>query len=397
VGAGFSDAVLAELAGRLAALRRPEPPCGGKLPRSARHLWCEPRLVCEVRYLELTEDGMLRQPLFVRLRDDKLPEDCAREGAEPAASSPPPPPPPPPVEKKIAFTNLDKVFWPEDGYTKGDLVAYYRDVAPWLLPYLRDRPVVMTRYPDGIHGKSFFQKDAPGFAPGWLRTERIWSEHAAREIDYFVCEDAESLQYLANMGTIPLHVWASRVTDLARPDWCILDLDPKGAPLADVVRIARALRALCDEIELPSFVKTSGQAGLHVLVPLGGACTFEECKGLGELLARVVAGELPQIATVARAIPARGGRVYVDFLQNGHGKLLVAPLSVRPVAGAPVSMPLAWGEVTARLDPGRYTIRTALKKLEKGGDPMRGVLEARPDLPAALALLAERLARRGRG
>ena len=146
---------------------------------------------------------------------------------------------------------------------------------------------MLTRYPDGIAGKSFFQKDAPDFAPDWIRLERIWSEHAEREIDYFVCDDVETLLYVANLGSIPLHVWASRVAALERPDWCILDLDPKGAPFAHVVELALAIHALCDEIGLPDFIKTSGATGLHVLMPLGGQCTYAESRTLGEILARV--------------------------------------------------------------------------------------------------------------
>jgi len=171
--------------------------------------------------------------------------------------------------RELRLSNLDKVFWPADGFTKGDLVGYYEVIAEWLLPYLKDRPVVLTRYPDGIEGKSFFQKDAPPFVPEWLRTERMWSEETKRDIDYFVCDDEASLLYLANLGTIPLHVWGSRVASLELPDWCILDLDPKEAPFRHVVTVARAIHALCDEIELPCFIKSSGSTGLHVLLPLG--------------------------------------------------------------------------------------------------------------------------------
>jgi bifunctional non-homologous end joining protein LigD len=253
---------------------------------------------------------------------------------------------------------------------------------------------VLTRYPDGIHGKSFFQKDAPGFVPGWVRTERIWSEHAEREIDYFICDDADSLVYLANLGTIPIHVWSSRVTSLATPDWCILDLDPKGAPFAHVVEVAHAIRALCESVELDCFVKTSGATGLHVLLPLGRRCTYDQSRTLGELLARVIVDELPEIATIARSIAAREGRVYVDFLQNGHGKTIAGPFSVRPLPGATVSTPLAWKEVTAKLDPARFTIRTVLARMRrKKDDPVRPVLDRECDLVEVLTRLAARLER----
>jgi bifunctional non-homologous end joining protein LigD len=294
----------------------------------------------------------------------------------------------------VALTNVDKVFWPAEGYTKGDLLEYYRAIAPWALPYLKDRPLVLTRFPDGIEGKSFFQKDAPSWAPDWLRTEALWSEHGVREIHYFVCDSVEGLLYVANMGAIPLHVWSSRVANLARPDWCILDIDPKGAPFAGAVAIARSIRALCEEIALPSFVKTSGSEGIHVLVPLGGQMGFEQSRRLAELLAQVVVGELPEVATVERAPKKRGGKVYLDTLQNGHGKLLAAPFSARPLPAAPVSMPLRWSEVNARLDPRRFTIRNAVSRMKRlGADPLRGVLDTTPDLLGALDRLITRVGR----
>ena len=291
----------------------------------------------------------------------------------------------------MAITNPTKVFWPEDGYTKGDLIEYYRAVGPWILPYLADRPVVLTRYPDGIAGKSFFQKDAPGFVPDWIRTTRMWSEQAEREIDYFVCDDEASLLYVVNLGTIPLHVWASRTSSIDRPDWCVLDLDPKGAPFTDVVRVAQVTHRLCEEIGLPNFVKTSGSSGLHVLIPLGGQCRYDEARSLGELLARVIVAELPDIATITRQVSRRDGKVYVDYLQNGAGRLLVAPFSVRPLPGAPVSMPLRWSEVKVGLDIGRFTVRNAAERMRKlKRDPLRDVLKTVPDLGQALERLAER-------
>jgi bifunctional non-homologous end joining protein LigD len=399
VGSGFSQAQLAALERALAPLARDTPACHGPLPRARGQRWVEPELVCEVRYAERTRDGLLRQPVFLRLRDDKTAVEVDRLPPPEAARADPEGTPE--VERKVskkrevAFTNLEKTFWPDQGYTKGDLVSYYRAVAPWLLPYLRDRPLVMTRFPDGILGKSFFQKDAPAWAPAWLRTEMLWSEHGGREIRYFVCDDLESLLFVANLGTIPLHIWSSRVASLARPDWCILDLDPKGAPFAHVVRVARAIRALAEEIGLPTFAKTSGSAGLHVLVPLGGRLTFAQSRALAELLAGAIASQLPEIATTARPLRARGGRVYLDTGQNGHGKLLVSPFSVRPLPGAPVSMPLRWSEVGARLDPGRFTLRTAPARLRRLGDPLAPVLDLAPDLLGALERLATRARRRG--
>jgi len=398
-GSGFDAKLLTELSAKLEASVRPTAPVeAGPVPEGPDHVWVEPTLVVEVRYKEVTPDGLLRQPVFMRLRDDKEPKDCVIEGRgawgvgrdEPEVEMLPRPTPDAP-RPEVVFSNLNKVFWPDEGYTKGDLIEYYRSISPWLLPYLKDRPVVLTRYPDGIAGKSFFQKDAPGFIPEWLRTERMWSEDTQREIDYFVCDNLESLLYLANMGTIPLHVWGSRAATLEQPDWCILDLDPKDAAFAHVVKVARAAKDLCDEIEFPAFIKTSGSTGLHVMLPLARLVTYEQARQLGGLLARVIANELPDLATVTRQVGKRGGRVYLDYVQNGHGRLLVAPFSIRPLPGAPVSMPLEWREVTPKLDIRKFTIKNAparMKKLEQ--DPLLPVLDETPDLVAVLERLAER-------
>jgi bifunctional non-homologous end joining protein LigD len=396
VGSGLDDATVRALGAALAPLAVATPECQRAPAATREDRWVEPRLVAEVRYAEGTPDGRLRQPVFVRLRDDKgLAEIDGLPGRRRAAPAPrPEADPKPEPARSLALTNLDKVFWPEEGLTKGDLIAYYRAIAPWLLPYLKDRPLTLVRHPDGIAGKSFFQKDAPAWAPAWVRRETLWSEHGGREIRFFVCDDVESLLFVANLGAIPLHVQASRVADLAHPDWCILDLDPKDAPFRDVVAIAQALHALAEKIGLPAYAKTSGSSGLHVLVPLGGRLTFAQARTLAELLARVVVDEHPTIATTVRRVGARGGRVYVDTGQNGHGKLLVAPFSVRALPGAPVSMPLRWSELGPRLDPRRFTIRNAVARLRRlGGDPLAPVLGPAPDLLAALGQLAKRVGR----
>lgn len=207
-----------------------------------------------------------------------------------------------------------------------------------------------------------------------------------------MCDDEPSLLYLINLGTIPLHVWASRTSTIDRPDWLVLDLDPKEAPFADVVRVALATHALCEEIGLPNLVKTSGSSGLHVLVPLAGQCRYDEARSLGELLARVVTAGLPDISTLARQVSRRAGKVYIDYLQIGAGRLIVAPFSVRPLPGAPVSTPLRWSEVNERLDIRSFTIGNVparMRKLKR--DPMREVLELKPDLAGALERLSGRL------
>ncbi|MEO8451401.1 MAG: DNA ligase D, partial [Gemmatimonadota bacterium] len=411
-GTGFTAAQLAEISAALADDVRDTPPCYGPqvdvngeplpskaIPETTTTTWVEPRLVCEVRYREWTPDGVLRHPAFLRLRDDKLPHECERAGSAPETVAPEevqavaaPAVEKPPVIKTVTLSNPKKIFWPVEGYTKGDLIEYYRTISPWLLPYLKNRPLVLTRHPDGIEGKSFYQKDAPEFVPEWIETVPIWSEDTQRAIRYFVCNDEETLVYIANSGAIPLHIWASRVGSLELPDWCVVDLDPKEASFPDVIRVARALHQLCDDVGLPNYVKTTGKTGLHIMVPLGRLCTYEQSRTLGELLARIVIRDLGDIATIIRHINRRGEKVYIDYLQNRHGQLIVAPYSVRPLPGATVSMPLVWEEVNAGLDQLRYsfTIKTALARMEAlGSDPVRPVLEEKPDFALVLAKLGE--------
>jgi bifunctional non-homologous end joining protein LigD len=423
-GTGFDDAKLAEIKALLDPITRDDPPCLGpviapgdaalpskKIPETKTTTWVEPVYVCEVRFREWTHEGLLRHPAFLHLRDDKPPSDCERQGWSTEVSStsevtstaeegesaaelitandPPPFAASIAPEKMVAFTNLKKIYWPQDGYTKGDLLDYYRKVAPFILPYLRNRPLVLTRFPDGIDGKSFYQKDAPESAPSWIRTTPIWSEDTQRVIDYIVCDDVESLLYVANLGSIPLHIWASSVDALELPDWCVIDLDPKDAPFSDVIRVALVLHELCESIALPNYVKTTGKTGLHILLPLGRQITYAQSRTLGELLARVVLRDLGDIGTITRHITRRGDKVYLDYLQNRTGQTIVAPFSVRPLAGATVSMPLLWDEVNASLDPRDFTIRNALQRMTKlGGDHVLPVLTETPGLGGIIQKLA---------
>ncbi len=410
VGSGFNDALLTEIKALLDPIVRRDPPCGPpigagavEIPEIKTTTWVDPVHVCEARFREWTPDGVLRHATFLRMRHDKAPRDCARQGvtSEPVtgepvavAHEPPAPPPKAAVEKTFNFSNLKKIYWPADSYTKGDLVDYYRAVWPWMSEYLKNRPLVMTRFPDGIDGKSFYQKDAPEFAPEWIRTVPIWSEDSQRDVRYFICDSVEALLYVANLGSIPMHIWNSRVGSLEQPDWCVIDLDPKEAPFSDVVRTAIAMRELCETIGLPSYVKTTGKTGLHILLPLGRQITYAQCRTLGELLARVVLRELNDIATITRHVTKRGDKVYLDYLQNRHGQLIVSPFSVRPLAGASVSMPLTWDEVNQSLDPRAFTIKTAIERMERlGRDPVVQVLDDKPDLSVVLERLAEIMAR----
>lgn len=373
VGTGFSNEEMKAIRERLEPARRETPPVPA--PAVKGTVWVEPGLVVELRYKEWTEGGSLRHPVFLRVRDDKTVSECFRPGEEaeeeeveeaeaPKAASP---------SFTSSFTNIDKVFWPGEGITKGDLLDYYRAVSPWMLPYLKDRIVVLDRYPNGITGKSFFQKELAKGGP-------------------ILCDSEETLLPLVNLGAIPFHIESSRLSAPDQPDWCILDLDPKTAPFAHVIEIALAIRKLCEEIELEGFIKTSGGSGLHILLPMGGLFSHDQARQLAELLAQLIVKRLPRIATTARSISARQGRVYVDALQNGRGKLLAAPYAVRPRPGAPASTPLSWDEVNGRLDVSAFNLKTLPKRLEKlKEDPLLPVLSRHPDLARTLDLLAERL------
>ncbi len=400
VGTGFSDAELGAMREALDAHPVKRPSCKGpSVPTGRDHVWVRPEMVIEVRYKTITPDGHLRHPAFLRLREDKEPLECTLEGAVPEEPTPleedtgeDPPGSLEPVhtERIVRLSNLKKVFWPQEKYSKGDLVDYYRAVAPYMLPYLRNRPLVLTRYPDGIEGKSFYQKNVPDFLPSWIRTVTVYSESSEKEIRYMVCDDEETLLYTANMAAIPLHLWMSRVDTIQQPDWCLIDLDPKGAPFEHVRILALATRDLCDEIGLSSYVKTSGSTGLHVLIPLGAQVTYEQCRMLANLLAKVIESRHKDIATTARAFSRRKGKVYLDFLQNRYGQLMVSPYCVRPLPGAPVSAPLEWKEVNARLTPQKFTIKNLLTRLKRRKtDPLLPVLTEKPDLVAALAKLAK--------
>jgi bifunctional non-homologous end joining protein LigD len=409
VGTGLDDRELVALRAELDA--RPAWRPTFPRPEGSRDArWVEPDLAVQIRYREWPVGHAVRFPVFVRLRRDKPATACtppARHTGQTGAHGDGEPPDEiadasalvsdAPAARELRLSNVSKIYWPAHGghpaIRKGELIAYYRAIAPCLLPYLRDRPVVLTRYPDGIDGEMFYQKDMPDWTPPWLRTTALWSDHSQREIHYVLLDDADGLAYVANLGSIPIHAWASRIHDLQRPDWTILDLDPKNAPRAHVVPLALAIRALCASIGLPSYVKTSGQSGLHVLMPLGGQCTYEQARTLAYLLGMIIERRHPDMATTHRNPTARGGRVYLDWGQNAHGQLLVAPYSVRPVPEAAVSMPVTWDEVVPELDARAFTMRDALDRVSRWpGDPCLPVLTERPDLAAVMAAL-DRVAR----
>lgn len=280
--------------------------------------------------------------------------------------------------RSLAFSNLDKVLWPRDGYTKGQLVEYYRGVARWIIPHLRNRPLTLQRWPDGIDGQSFFEKQAPRFTPDWIPTVSLSADRRSREIAYLLCNDEATLAWCANLAAIVLHVWYSHVPSIDSPDYVLFDLDTcEKTTLGTLARVTLEFRELLAEIGLPSLVKTSGASGFHLVVPLQNQYDFEAARRFAEIAVQHVAAALPELTTVERSIRKRPNTaVYLDWGQVGRGKTVVPPYVLRAHDGAPVSMPLAWPEVeelvkkrgSPQAFAGRWTLSNARERLEKLGD-----------------------------
>ena len=278
---------------------------------------------------------------------------------------------------RVEFTHVDKVMFPEPGYTKADLLEYYTKVAPRILPHLRDRPLTLQRYPDGLSGPkapNFWQKNTPDYYPSWIRRATLPSEDGDK-VHYALVNDLDSLLYLVNQGTITFHVWFSRVKRLTRPDYVLFDLDPSEATFREAIAVAKRLHEVFDALGVPSFPKTSGKSGLHVLVPWKRKGGYDEALAWAQDIAAQVVRDLPDIATTERSKSKRGRRLYLDVMQNVEGRHVVPPYVVRATPGATVSTPLAWDEVNGRLDPKRFDIKSAIKRFTKQRkDPMAALL-----------------------
>jgi bifunctional non-homologous end joining protein LigD len=403
-GSGFTEKELGKLRARLDELEQKTCPFITRpRPKGVVH-WVRPSLVCEVSFVEWTEDGQMRHPVFVGLREDKDAATVQREmpqrvdlvvtngavGAENAdnrATKPRPNRQETIGGHMVSLTNQQKVYWPNDGYTKGDLINYYREVASSMLPYLNDRPLSLNRHPNGIQGASFFQRDVTNQPPpSWVETAQLVSD--GKRVRSVLCQDEATLVYLANLGCIELNPWNSRVGTLDSPDYALLDLDPEDISFGSVVETAQAVRKVLERIGAEARCKTSGKRGLHIYIPFGAHHGHEQAKHFAELIANIVHAKLPAITSLVRRPGSRQGRVYLDFLQNGKGKTLSAAYSVRPYPGATVSTPLKWTEVRRGLDPTAFTIKTIPKRLDIVGDLWMPVLGPGIDLPACLERLA---------
>ena len=387
VGTGFTDATLGALLERLRPLERPTSPFPAppKMPRVRRGdvVWVEPELVVDVEFVEWTHEGRLRAPSFVGVREDKPPREIEREEPLPRELRK--------GKRLLRLSNLDKVFWPEDGITKGDLLSYYRRIAPVLVPHLRGRPFTMKRYPDGIEGGHFFQKDAPVHMPDWIRTRTYRStsreSREKRTIRYPLVDDELALLWMVNMACIDMNVWYSRVDRPERPDFVLFDLDPSpDVGFREVAQVALLVKQALDAAGLEGFPKTSGADGMHVLVPIARRATYEDTREFAEIVARALSSSHRGLVTTEWSKARRRG-VLVDANQNGEGKTIASVYSVRPISGAPVSTPLAWDEVSEELDPASFTMEVVLRRVAERGDLFGAVLEGRQSLAAALRRL----------
>jgi bifunctional non-homologous end joining protein LigD len=394
VGTGFDEAEIERLLKKLRPLERKTSPLPQvpKMPRVRKDdiVWVEPKLVAEISFTEWTHDGRLRAPVYKGLREDKAAEEVRRElpGESPA--------PIPDVIRKgkrvLRLSNLDKPFWPEEGITKGDLLAYYRDVAAALIPHVKDRPFTMKRYPDGWQGKHFFQKDAPQGMPDWIPTVEIEvttrdSPRQRRKIRAPLVNDELALLWMVNMGCIDLNTWYSRVDKLDRPDFVLFDLDPSpdvGFP--ETVQVALLVKQALDTVGLESFAKTSGADGIHVLVPIARRHSYEDTRRFAEIIAGALAATHRGLVTTEWTKAKRRG-VLIDANQNGEGKTIASVYSVRPKEGAPVSTPLRWDDVNESLDPGAFTMDVVRRRIEEHGDLFQGVLKTKQSLGTALRAL----------
>jgi bifunctional non-homologous end joining protein LigD len=293
--------------------------------------------------------------------------------------------------KKLSLTNLDKVYWPDEGYTKGDVIDYYNAIAPHILKYMKDRPESLFRTPNGINAGGFFHKDAAGDAPAWVKSVNLYSESAEKDIHYIICNDAATLIYLANLGCIEMNPWNSRLKKSDNPDYLVLDLDPSDENTFDhVIETALVIKDILDKAGVVSYPKTSGATGIHIYVPLGAKYTYDQAKEFAHIVAQLAQAQLPDITSLERSLAKRGKKhLYIDYLQNRKGQTLSCAYSLRPKPDATVSTPLEWKEVKTGLHPSNFNFKNIQQRIEKKGDLFSGVLLKGIDMMRCLKKLEE--------
>ncbi len=391
-GSGFSEDTLKELYTLFKLFITNESTIKEKISVKEEIIWIKPHFICTVKFTQWTNDRRLRHPVFIGIRKDKKLKEIIREEYFNNEST---------IdhssktgddnlqvqigEQILNLTNLKKIYFPQNSITKGELIHYYSEVSELILPYLQNRPQSLNRFPNGINGSSFYQKDLDTQkVPSWLLTHKIFSESNNKEIDYLICNDKETLIYMINLGCIDINPWNSTIQDLDFPDWIVIDIDPDTLNFEEVVTTALTIRKVLDNLEVDSYCKTSGASGMHVYIPLGAKYNYETVKLFAQIIAREVQGLLPDTTTLERSIKNRNHKIYIDYLQNRKGQTIAAPYSVRPTKDATVSTPLEWSEVNTKLKPTDFTIKNALQRFEKKGDIWKPVLDPGVDISKVL-------------
>lgn len=401
-GTGFNNESLEHLFGKLQKLIIKTSPFETIPKTNMPVTWTKPELVCEIKYSELTKDGIYRHPVFVAIREDKEPQEIkiieptnskpdkmkAKTSSKKAENTE--------KEKEVTLdkhqvklTNQDKIYFPKDEITKGDVIEYYQSVAAFILPYLKNRPLSLNRFPNGIEEQGFYQKDAGDHMPDWIKTTKVYSESNDKYIDYVYCNDKATLAYLNNLGCIDLNPWNSSLPDLEHPDYLVLDLDPSKKNTFDhVIETALQVNEVLNSVKIKGYCKTSGSTGIHVYIPMGGKYDFDQVKDFAHILMKQVNEKLPKITTLERNLQKRDDqKIYLDYLQNRTGQTLASAYSLRPKEGASVSMPLEWKEVKPGMKPTDFTIDNALERIKEKGDLFKPVLGKGIDMMNVLELL----------
>lgn len=408
-GTGFDANTLKDLWEKMQPLITGKSPFKEKVKVNMPVTWIKPKLVCQLNYTEMTEDGLMRHPVFLGLRIDKSINEVNKTTEIPAhikmeKNTM--------VEKKVlkskisveqddiddkkvkvnnhtlSLTNLNKVYWPKEKFTKGDLINYYEKISPYILPYLKGRPLSLKRNPNGILDDGFFQKDFGALAPAWIPKAEVESDSNKKNIEYIMCENKAALMYIANLGCIEINPWNSLYKKMDFPTYMIIDIDPSDKnSFEEVIETALAAKDVLDAAGADCYCKTSGATGLHVYVPMGGKYDYEQVKNFGHLVAHLISLRVPKFTSLERSLSKRGNKIYVDFLQNRRGQTLASAYSVRPRPGATVSTPLEWKEVKKGLRPSQFTIENIFDRLEKKGDLFTPVLKKGIDLKKCLEKL----------
>lgn len=418
-GGGFNSKSLQEIYERLEPLIQKISPFREKVPTNMPVTWVKPALVCEIQFSEWTSEGSMRHPIFQGLREDKAPEEVVmekeintEETLKPEAT----------FKKKtkaktetqehkskskasviieshkkdevsgeialdgikLKLSNLTKIYWPDEGYTKKDLIEYYLEMSDYILPYLKDRPENLNRHPSGINGESFYQKDTKGKYPDWLQTQPLYSESNNKDINYLICNNQATLTYMNNLGCIEINPWNSRLKSIEKPDYIVIDLDPGENTFEEVIQTAQVVKEILDKGKIEAYCKTSGATGMHIFIPMGAKYDYDQSKEFAHIIAIMANEQLPELTSLERSPKNRRKQIYLDYLQNRKGQTLVCAYSARPKPGATVSTPLKWEEIKPGLHPSQFTIKNIKKRVEKEGDLFKGIFGKGVDVGKSL-------------